>query len=210
MNVVIVANGELENHPRVRALWRDADLRIAADGGANNARAFLERAPDIVIGDLDSIDDATRAFCARSEFIMHPREKDATDLELARDLALARGATAITLLAALGGRFDQMLANILLIAQTPRARVRIAGADFDAWLARDSASIAGAIGDTVSLIPLSERVEAITTRGLKYPLRAETLAFGSTRGVSNALVAPRAEIILARGVLLVAHLFART
>jgi thiamine pyrophosphokinase len=210
MHSVIVANGELENHPRLRALWRAADVRIAADGGAVNARRHLARAPHIVIGDLDSLDDATRAWCAtaRVEMIQHPRAKDETDLELALALAMARGATEITLLGALGGRVDQTLANVFLLIKPARAKIsaRIAGANFDAWLAWERATIRGRIGDTVSLLPLTARVEGIVTRGLRYPLQNETLVIGAARGVSNELLARRAQIAFTRGLLLVVHL----
>jgi len=209
MRAVIVANGELEDHPRLRDLWRGAAWRVAADGGAANARAHLALAPHILIGDLDSLDDATRAWCAQAqtEFIQHPRAKDQTDLELALDFAIARGATEITLLGALGGRLDQTLANVLLLVKAASARVaaRIAGADFDAWIAWERATVRGRIGDTVSLLPLTERVEGIVTEGLLYPLRKETLYLGAARGVSNELVAEQAEIAFARGLLLIVH-----
>jgi len=210
MHAVISANGELTDHPRLRDLWRVADLRIAADGGAVNARAHLALPPHVVIGDLDSLDDATRAGCAsaHAEMIQHPAAKNETDLELALDLAHARGATEITVLGALGGRFDQELSNVLLLTKLARARVtaRIAGADFDAWVAWERAVVAGRVGETVSLIPLTERVDGVVTRGLKYPLRDETLLLGYARGVSNELAAARAEVSFTRGLLLVVHL----
>ncbi|CAG0946319.1 Thiamine pyrophosphokinase [Anaerolineae bacterium] len=209
MHTVIIANGELEEDAHLQAIWRDADLRIAADGGAVNARKYLSRAPHIVIGDLDSMDDVTRAWCAQAEFITYPREKDKTDLELALDLATQRGATEITILGALGGRFDQMIANVFLLAKNIRVPTRLAGMEFEAWSASNHAVITGQIGETVSLIPLTERVEGIVTHALKYPLRDETLTFGHARGVSNELVAERAEITFTRGLLLVVHLFAK-
>lgn len=208
MNIVIVANGELENHPRLQSIWHTADLRIAANGGAVNARRHLGLAPHIVIGDFDSLDDATRAWCAQAEFIQHPREKDETDLELAIDLAITRDANAITILGALGGRFDQMMANAFLLVKPAQLRIpaRIAGTDFDVWLAIEHATITGEIGETVSLMPLTEQANGIVTQGLRYPLRGETLHFGSSRGVSNAMVAEHAEVSFTHGLLLVVHL----
>jgi thiamine pyrophosphokinase len=210
MNAVIIANGEMQDHPRLRESWRAADLRIAADGGAVNARQYLALAPHVLIGDLDSLDDATRAWCAQAhvETIQHPRVKNETDLELALDLAMTRGATEITLLGALGGRLDQMLANVLLLVKPARAHIatHIAGVDFDAWLAWERATIRGRIGETVSLIPLTEHVEGIVTKGLRYPLRNETLYLGAARGVSNELIAEHAEVTFVRGLLLVVHL----
>ena len=211
MHAVIVANGSLENAARLRDLWRSADLRIAADGGAVNARTHLALAPHVLIGDLDSMDEPTRAWCAAAgaETIQHPRAKNETDLELALDLACQRAATEITILGALGGRFDQMLANVQLLANPASLHIaaRIAAADFDAWIAWERAVVEGRPGDTVSLIPLSEQVDGVVTQGLVYPLRSETLFLGKARGVSNELAGERAEISFARGLLLVVHLF---
>lgn len=212
MNAVIVANGELPDHARLRAIWRAADARIAADGGAVNAQRLLALAPHSVVGDFDSIDEAARAWCvqAHAEFIQHPREKDETDLELAIDLAIARGATDLTLLGALGGRFDQTMANVLLLVKPAHKHIaaRIAGANLDVWVAWAHAALDGKIGETVSLIPLTERVDGIVTAGLRYPLRNETLYLGSPRGVSNELVHEQARISFAKGLLLVVHLLA--
>lgn len=204
-HAVISANGTLEADGRLRALWREADLRIAADGGARNARLHLELAPHVLIGDLDSLDPETAAWLPEAvECLRFPTSKDQTDLELAVDLAAARGAEEVAILGALGGRIDQMLGNILLLARAPR--VRLADHAADLWLVRGETAIAGRTGDTVSLIPLSPAAEGIETEGLLYPLRGETLRLGSTRGISNELVDPEARVRLARGLLLVVHL----
>lgn len=207
MNAVIVANGELHKNSRLEKIWQNAGLRVAADGGARNARLFLERAPQIVIGDMDSLDAETRVWLEANgvEFIRHPRAKDETDLELALRLAQERGADDITLLGALGGRMDHFLANVLLLTQTPR--VRIAGATSEMWVGTGKEEFAGNKGDVVSLIPLDERVEGVTTENLEYPLRGETLARGSTRGVSNVMLGERARVSWTRGTLLVVHSF---
>ncbi len=212
MQAVIVANGELHDHARLVKIWRTADLRIAADGGAANARQHLTLAPHALIGDFDSIDTATRDWCvqAHAELIQHPREKNETDLELAIDLAIARGATDISVLGALGGRFDQMMANAFLLVKPAQAHIpaRIIDIDFDAWLAWEHSSISGKIGETVSLMPITDRVDGIVTDGLRYPLRNETLYLGSPRGVSNELVVENASVSFKNGLLLVVHLLA--
>ncbi len=211
MRAAIVANGELEDSERLRALWRDAILRIAADGGAVNARRTLALPPHIVIGDMDSIDADTFAWCEAShvELIRHPRAKAKTDLELALELARERGASEIVLLGVLGGRFDQQLANVLLLVSLARARMptRIVGHSFEAQVAWAHAVVDGQHGDTVSLIPLTPSVEGVITEGLLYPLHGETLYLGSTRSISNELSAARAQVTLTSGVLLVVHQF---
>jgi thiamine pyrophosphokinase len=207
MHAVIVANGLLEANARLRELWERGDLRIAADGGTRNAHEQLGLAPHVVIGDFDSLDQETRAWLGPPsvEFIQHPPAKDETDLELALGLALERGAEDVTLLGALGGRSDQFIANILLLTRAPQ--VVIADAASEMWAAAQQATIEGEIGDTVSLIPIDERVEGIVTRDLEYPLCNEDLPRGSTRGISNRLTATRAEVRWKKGLLLVVHLF---
>jgi thiamine pyrophosphokinase len=207
MHAVILANGLLEANARLRELWQRGDLRIAADGGARNAHEQLGLAPHVVIGDFDSLYQETRAWLGPPsvEFIQHPPAKDETDLELALDLALERGAQSVTLLGALGGRADQFVANVLLLTRSPQ--VTIADAASEMWAATQHAMVEGVIGDTVSLIPIDARVEGIVTRDLEYPLRNEDLPRGSTRGVSNRLTATRAEVHWKKGLLLVVHLF---
>ena len=213
MRAVIVANGEIENSERLCLLWGKADLRLAADGGAANARRWLGLTPHALIGDLDSLDEQTHAWCeaAGVETIQYPRAKDKTDLELALECALARGASEITLLGALGGRFDQTMANVLLLVKVAEMRIpaRIAGDRFDAWVAWECAEVNGRIGDTVSLIPLTPQVNGIVTRGLLYPLHQETLWLGSARGVSNELTDACAEVSFEEGILLVVHLLSQ-
>lgn len=207
MNAIIVANGEMQVNARLQELWQRADLRIAANGGARNTRLFLGHAPHVAIGDMDSVDDETRVWLAehRVELIQYPRAKDETDLELALRLAQERGADEITILGALGGRVDQFLGNVLLLTQS--RNLKIVDAASEMWIGQGNDVIQGKKGDTVSLIPLDKAVEGITTKGLEYPLRDETLERGSTRGLSNVMLGERATVLWDYGMLLLVHLF---
>ena len=60
----------------------------------------------------------------------------------------------------------------------------------------------GAPGELLTLLPLGGPATGVTTNGLEYPLRGETLAPGTTRGVSNVFVEREARVALERGVLL--------
>ncbi|MCD6321069.1 hypothetical protein J7L84_02340 [Candidatus Bipolaricaulota bacterium] len=62
------------------------------------------------------------------------------------------------------------------------------------------------VGDTVSLIPLSDVVEGVRTQGLEYPLRGEALFRASSRGVSNRVTSLPAGVSLEKGKLLVVHI----
>src|SRR2546426_831436 len=96
-HTVVILHGDPGDGARWgAALLKDADLVIAADGGAETALAW-GRTPDVIVGDLDSLDDALRRTLeARGAVVeTYPRAKDQTDGEIALRAALARGARSI-------------------------------------------------------------------------------------------------------------------
>ena len=210
MRAVIVANGSL-NHPAIdRARISPTDWILAADGGLHNC-GLLGLTPAVIIGDLDSVNasDLPRLRSAGTTIVQHPERKDETDLELALAYAVAHSAQEILVLGALGDRWDQTLANALLLASPTLSALPVWLADGLqlVTLARPGAplSLHGRPGDTLSLLPLAGDASGVTTDGLEYPLKDETLRFTATRGVSNALLGATATVRLTAGLLLVVH-----
>jgi thiamine pyrophosphokinase len=205
---VIFANGELPDPAAVAPLLMPDDWIIAADGGTGHALACGRR-PDLVIGDLDSLPEGARAELEKegTRFIQHPAAKDETDLELALLHVATNGVNEVLVLSALGGRLDQTLANIQLLARPELRllRVRIVNGDESACLIQDEATIEGSAGDRVSLIPMGGDAQGVQTRGLAWELRGETLRFGEGRGVSNVMTAREAHVQVASGQLLCVH-----
>jgi thiamine pyrophosphokinase len=201
LRAVIIANGSLEGKIDIFP----SDLLIAADGGARHClEAGLH--PAFVVGDLDSLEDdqIKQLESWGTSFVRYPVRKDQTDLELALELAIEKGADEIMLLGALGVRWDQTIANILLVSTRPSPRVHIVDGPQELFFLHNGGSIelSGQPGDVVSLIPLVGNALGITTADLEYPLKGEDLVFGSTRGVSNVLTAARAQVHLSEGLLL--------
>lgn len=219
MKAIIVADGDvsLPAAGRDALLAGDADgppLVIAADGGARKA-AEHGLAPDIVVGDADSLEasELARLRDAGVEVHVLPAEKDESDTELALREALARGAAEIIILGAFGGRrIDHALASIALLALPELSGHDVTVRDGTTTIrlvgSRDGpgvASIRGARGDLVSLFPVDPAVEGISTTGLRYPLRDDALVLGPSRGLSNELTGPTAEVTTGRGRLLLVH-----
>lgn len=211
MIALIIANGTLEEYGAWAGEIRRAALVVAADGGARHARA-LGLVPQAVVGDGDSLDAETAGWMEErgAARVLHPPAKDETDLELALLYAVEAGATEIAILAAWGGRPDQALANLQLLAHERLAgrRVRLLGADYEALVLRggEAVTLAASIGDTISLLPLGGEARGVRAAGLRWPLAGETLRFGPARGVSNEAVASPVEVRLEEGLLLVVHL----
>lgn len=209
MRAVIFANGTPPPPALARHIAQKADLVICADGGSRVAIA-LDVRPDCVIGDMDSLDEETMATLRGwgVEILVYPVRKDETDLELALLYAAEAGAASITILGATGGRPDQMLANVMLLA-LPQLRgisTQILDEDNEIQLIRGEDTIAGEAGDVVSLLPLGGDAVGVETEGLEYALAGSTLALGAARGISNVMTGPLARVKIASGLLLVVRL----
>jgi len=200
LDVVVVASGEGPNLtlPATGAV-------VAADGGLLRA-LDLGLAVDVVVGDLDSVtpEALTTAEAAGARIVRHPTAKDATDLELALDEALALGARRVLLVASSVGRLDHLLGSLLLLGSE-----RYSGLELDALVGdalvhvvRDERVLSGAPGELLSLLALGGPAVGVATDGLEYPLRRETLEPGSSRGISNVFTGAEARVALERGVLL--------
>jgi len=70
------------------------------------------------------------------------------------------------------------------------------------YLVRGQREIRGRTGQTVSLIPVGGNATGVSTQGLEWPLKDETLIFGATRGVSNVLLGEKATVEVREGFLL--------
>jgi len=204
---IVLAGGDAVE-PKLRTRLPDGAVVIAADSGLHQAEP-LGLHVDYVVGDLDSADPAAveRARTAGAIIERHPAEKDATDLELAFDVARDRGVQAITIVGGAGGRLDHFLANISVLASVRFADLEIDGYIGSAYVAvlqggRPPRQLSGSRGSLVTLLPVAGDAIGITTTGLQYPLRDATLRPGTSRGVSNVLVAATAGVGLDHGTLL--------
>ena len=161
---------------------------------------------DLAIGDFDSISAAGLAALERAgtRIERHPAAKDATDLELALDAALAAEPRRILLVGAAGGRLDHLLSSLELLASSRYAHVEL-----DAQLGaarvhviRRARTLAGTPGELLSLHALHGAATASPPRASSIRSRGETLEPGSSRGVSNVFAASEARVALESGVLL--------
>ena len=205
VRAVIFANGTFEEPQQAQAFLRTGDLIVAVDGGTRHVWAAGVD-PHVVVGDLDSLSDEAkqRLRAADVEVMPFAPRKDQTDLELALYHVLSEGADEIVILAALGGRLDQTIANLLLltIPQLAACDARVVQGEEEAFVIRGAARIEGRSGDTVSLIPVGGDASGVTTVGLEYALDDEALDFGPARGVSNVLKEGTAHVRVRQGLLL--------
>lgn len=206
MRALIVLGGDAPDAALLARCAREADLTIAADKGlCAFDRAGL--APDLLIGDMDSVDpDVLKRYEGRVEERRLCCIKDDTDGVDALDVAIARGASQITLLGALGGRLDHALANLMLLVRAHRRGVQAEIVDGGVRIVRVDGRmlLRGAQGDTVSLLPLGE-AQGVTLAGFFYPLHGDTLTSLHPIGVSNVVTEEEACVSVERGDLILFH-----
>ena len=183
------------------------DLCIAADIGAENAKA-LGDTPDLIVGDFDSgrLDDLKKYF-PKAEITVVPAEKDFTDSELAIETAVAKGATEIVIIGGLDGRLDHTLTNISLLEALAKSRIYVTmtnGKNRVRYIENTSTLIPRSHFKYLSLIPRTDKVKGVTILGCKYPLENANLT-KSSQGltISNEITENCAFIAVKKGALLI-------
>jgi thiamine pyrophosphokinase len=216
LRAIVLADGSAPGRAELDATWPgwadDVGLVIAADGGARLAER-LGLPLDRWVGDGDSLGTAgIEALRATGVPItMADADKDESDTELALLAAIDAGAADVTILGGLGGRrLDHALANIALLAHPGLVgrSARLLDATTRITLLTGSGvpepyRFEGRAGDLVSLFAYAGTVEGVTTDGLRYPLRDESLELGPGRGLSNVRLGTSAAISVRSGRLLV-------
>ncbi|MEP7040370.1 MAG: thiamine diphosphokinase [Chloroflexota bacterium] len=207
VKAIVVAGGDAAAEDA--ALLGAADLVIAADSGAAWLEA-VDRRPDLVVGDMDSIPpDLLSCLAAEGVAIeSHPPDKDASDAELAVSRAVVAGADEVTILGAFGGlRLDHELANVMLLLtdgwRDAELRLVRGGMTVRAVQGGRRLELEGGVGDVVTLLPLGCDATGVRTGGLRFHLDGETLHLGRSRGLSNVIEGAPASVSLDGGILLV-------
>lgn len=170
---------------------------IAADGGFNSlAKGNL--LPDILIGDLDSIALGTKEKCLKNNIpiLQFETNKDETDTQLAIRWCFDNQIENITIFNSLQSRFDHSLGLIsnLLYATSLGISAKVISESQEVFLLAGSFVYLGELGDTLSIIPITKELKSLSTKGLKYTLKNESLLNNSTRGISNVIINKKVSI----------------
>ena len=192
---------ELEFYREIGEL---SDIIICADGGLNLA-VSVGMTPNIVIGDMDSVDDEVLS-SVNSEIIRYPKEKDYTDGFLALKKAMDIGCDEIIISNAISSAMDHSLANIQMLLSAKDRKAMISEPDVDIY-ALDSSELIlkGNAGEMVSILPLSEKAEEICIEGMKYGIKDGEFSIDGRNGISNEMTGKEARISVKKGFLVIFH-----
>ncbi|MFV0307857.1 MAG: thiamine diphosphokinase [Desertimonas sp.] len=208
LKTVVVITGAAPLRRRALAAIPDDAVLIAADGGLDHALG-AGLAPDVLVGDLDSVTASSLSWAStRAEIVRHPIDKDVTDTELA--LAHAAGLTPdrVMLVAGGGDRIDHAIAALGALGAPALQAV----AHVDGWWGDDRLFVATASrcvtlphsrGAVFSLLALHGPCSGVTVTGARWPLASFDLDPVAGRGVSNEVLEPPVTVSASAGVLTV-------
>ena len=199
-HALLIGNGESIPPRLLHDYAKQADVLIAADGGANQAlNAGLQ--PDVIIGDLDSVSDQARKKFASAQWLGIDNPNN-TDLQKALDYLLQYGFKKCTLVGFNGGRMDFTLGNMLALCRyVKKLDLCLAGAGWEIYPVCKSKSWVAPRGTRVSFLPLTPCYQ-VTLAGLKYTLQRTYLPLGTTQTLSNQTSRKHFSVSLTKGVLL--------
>lgn len=206
MRFLIIANGEVKDIQKVKAMLPQVDYVICADGGLKHARE-LGIVPDLIVGDFDSLPNEVLHQYNMDGITVkrYPTDKDKTDMQIAVDTAVEMGASQVFLLGAFGSRWDHSYANMLMLYRLAKRGIKAQILDSHnvVMVCSGKVEIEGEVGQIVSLLPLSGDVRISRTEGLKYPIVDGVLPLDFPYGVSNVLIKPNAEVHVGSGWVIV-------
>ncbi|KAK9084226.1 hypothetical protein Scep_030697 [Stephania cephalantha] len=193
-------------------LWKHAQLRLCADGGAN--RVFDEMPqlmpdedaldvqnrflPDVIKGDMDSIRPEVLGFYSNlgTKIVDEAHDQDTTDMHKCvayiQDFASNLGNSNVCILVAgaLGGRFDHEIGNINVLCRFSDIRIILLSDDCLIQLLPKSHHheihiLPSVEGPHCGLIPIMTPSAISTTTGLKWNLDNTEMKFGGLISTSN-------------------------
>jgi len=200
---LILLDGEKPLFDVLEQHWLTSGIRVCADGAAKVCQEYSLQ-PDVILGDLDSLDSKTKVHFAASE-IIEIADQDTTDGEKAVQYCIEKGFQKITMFGALGKRVDHTLYNLGILKKFNGQGVDLTLISNDdiVFLMSGTRTFTASPGTRISLLPVFGRVENVSSEGLVYALQNEALELGHHSSISNCFKRDKARVVLPVGHLLV-------
>lgn len=172
---VILANGDIPSHSEAFKLLNNAEHIVCCDGAVSHLKQ-MGYAPEIIVGDMDSISETD--YIEFKDRIYTDASEEYNDLQKALKLCLSRGWNEITILGGFGKREDHSIANLSIMHSysvkmnqdiTKRTRIRMV-TNFGVFTPIFNTTTFDTFpGQQVSVFPISKGTK-LTFQGLKYPV----------------------------------------
>ena len=205
MKILILLDGE---KPGISFLQSQKYDKLFCADGAGNYLFANGVTPDVLMGDMDSIDKQVLEYYEENNvsILRAKREKDETDGQLLVDRALEAMPEEIIIMGGLGGRLDHTLGNLQLLLRCERQGVLASclSEQEEVRISTGKVVLLGDGGDLVSVIPMMPDT-VLTTKGMKYEVRGLLLPQDTPIGVSNEMTREMSEVIIESGAAAILH-----
>lgn len=201
-NISIICSGEDYTEKKITNYCKKSDYIIAVDGGLKILDGLLIK-PDLIMGDMDSIDKKILSKYDDIKKEIYPVEKDFTDSELAIKKAINLKSGNISVFAATGSYFDHSIANIINLLRNYNAgiNIKIHTKNSEIFPIFGKKVIKNLKGRRISLFPIGE-IDGIIMKGFKYNFKDKSNLMPIDYSVSNIISSNNAYVDLKKGKLI--------
>ena len=192
MKNALIINGGLNSTKRDQL--DNYDFIVAVDSGAEHAyKLFLK--PDLIIGDLDSIDEKTikRAEKDSIQILKYETNKNETDFELALKHVLDQSIKDITIIGGEYGEIDHLFSVLTVI-------ISYQNDELISWIHGNQSIIIPnskkiKIGNNVkfSILPFTD-LKNLNISGARWNLKNENIEFGKSFTLRNISIDKNIEV----------------
>lgn len=188
----------------------EGDYVIAVDGGYLYSKV-LELAPDLIVGDFDSLGEEERKEIEMMKLTDSGRIvqlnpcKDDTDTLAALRIGLEKGYRNFHIYGAMGGRLEHTIANIQCLQFLKNNNAK--GYIIDAFcmltlIQNETVAFQKNMEGYLSLFSLREKTEGVSIKNMKYCLDKVTLTNDFPIGISNEFIGEEGVVSVENGSLL--------
>ena len=205
---VIFLNGEYKySQEFMDKLVSENAVCFCADGGANFAFKY-GKIPEMIVGDLDSIEKKVLEYYKSKNILIKkfPKDKDFTDFELIlkeinKISENKNFVEKIFVVGGLGKRIDMTLSNLFIMEKYKN--LVFLQENEEIFYTEKSFVLKNKKEYEFSIIPISEKVEKLTLKGFKFETDKIDVKRESSRLVSNVIVENEASVEFENGKLII-------
>jgi len=179
----LFGNGSNPRHPTVKDRLKSINTFFCVDGGADKL-ITMGYSPDVILGDLDSIDKENKIY---NSTIVYLEDQSKNDLEKSISWCVNQGIKELELFGFSYGRDDHHLANLFIMKNfSDRIKMKMYTDKSLIFCINKHSTFLSKANQTVSIFTFTKNT-TITTSGLKYALKNSILNCPS-QGVSNLAI----------------------
>jgi thiamine pyrophosphokinase len=199
---VIFLNGVFPKRKIISGLTARNDYLIAADGAANYLKK-LNITPDVILGDLDSIEkNVLKYYLKKNVPVIKYTEQETTDFEKSLNFVIQAEIKEIAIFGFTSLRPDHSLNNFSVLKRYyKRLNIKFIDDTFFIEFINKKISFSYRKNTLISLLPFPT-ARNIITKGLRYQLNNESLSLGKREGTLNISNSEKISISFTSGDLI--------